>query len=174
MDEHRIGLKPILRRMWGRRGERLVAKILPGYEWLYIYAFACPETGESRFWICSHLTKEMYSDVICHFRKSIDQEIHVILVEDGSSTHSQESDEETPGLQIVKLPPYSPELQPAERLWQLTDAQIANQCLTSIQQVKKLLLNQCGWLESQHDLIRRYTLFHWWPLSRQAKVQLNL
>jgi hypothetical protein len=32
MDEHRIGLKPIVRRAWARRGGRLRAVVRPRYE----------------------------------------------------------------------------------------------------------------------------------------------
>jgi hypothetical protein len=42
MDEHRIGLQPVLRRIWAKRGQRSIIPIHPRYEWLYIYAFAHP------------------------------------------------------------------------------------------------------------------------------------
>ena len=48
-DEHRIGLKPILRRVWAPRGMRPVALGHHRYEWLYVIAFVSPATGES-FW----------------------------------------------------------------------------------------------------------------------------
>ena len=50
MDEHRIGLIPILRRVWAPRGKRPRAVVRPRYEWLYLLAFAvlallAPSTG---------------------------------------------------------------------------------------------------------------------------------
>jgi len=47
MDEHRVGLQPVLRRVWAMRGQRPVVRVWPRYEWLYIYAFAQPTTGRS-------------------------------------------------------------------------------------------------------------------------------
>jgi len=44
MDEHRVGLQPVLRRVWAMRGQRPVVRVWPRYEWLYIYAFAQPTT----------------------------------------------------------------------------------------------------------------------------------
>ena len=38
-DEHRIGLKPILRRVWAPRGERPIAPGHHRFEWLYVTAF---------------------------------------------------------------------------------------------------------------------------------------
>jgi hypothetical protein len=37
-DEHRIGLKPILRRVWVRKGSRLRAVVRPRYQWMYLYS----------------------------------------------------------------------------------------------------------------------------------------
>jgi hypothetical protein len=34
MDEHRVGLNPILRRVWRRKGSRPVAVVQPRYQWL--------------------------------------------------------------------------------------------------------------------------------------------
>ena len=34
MDEHRIGLKPILRRVWAPTGQLLICPVQPRYEWL--------------------------------------------------------------------------------------------------------------------------------------------
>ena len=45
-DEARIGLHPIERRVWAKRGHRPVAVQHPGYEWLYVYGFVRPTTGE--------------------------------------------------------------------------------------------------------------------------------
>jgi hypothetical protein len=46
-DEHRIGLKPITRRVWAPRGNRPVAPCHHRFEWLYVTAFVSPATGES-------------------------------------------------------------------------------------------------------------------------------
>src|SRR2546430_16115918 len=47
MDEHRIGLKPILRRTWAKRGQRPVVLVNHRYEWSYVYGFVQPRTGRS-------------------------------------------------------------------------------------------------------------------------------
>ena len=47
MDEHRIGLKPIVRRVWTPPGLRPIVKVEDRYEWLYVYGFVRPTTGDS-------------------------------------------------------------------------------------------------------------------------------
>jgi len=60
-DEHRLGFKPILRRVCARRGERPLAPVHHRYEWLYVYGFLRPKTGESFWLILPALNKELFS-----------------------------------------------------------------------------------------------------------------
>ncbi|MGD1896759.1 MAG: hypothetical protein ACFB16_07380 [Phormidesmis sp.] len=46
-DEHRLGLKPIIRKAWARVGERLIAAVNYRYEWTYLYGFVEPSTGKT-------------------------------------------------------------------------------------------------------------------------------
>jgi hypothetical protein len=50
-DEHRIGLKPIIKKVWGQMGERPKAVVSHRYQWLYIYAFVKPSTGETVWYL---------------------------------------------------------------------------------------------------------------------------
>jgi transposase len=61
------------------------------------------------------------------------------------------------------LPPYSPELQPAEHLWSLTNGPLINRHFTSIEELEEAQLAHCAVLQRQPDRIRSTTLFHWWP-----------
>ncbi|MFB9081261.1 transposase [Deinococcus wulumuqiensis] len=136
--------------------------------WLYIYAFVNPESGESRFYLVPVLNKDAYQAVMAAFAQSVGAgpEHHVLVVEDGGGFHVPALQGHPAGIQTVTLPPYSPELQPVERLWKLTDATLANQCFESLDDLQTTLGEQCAWLETQPDLLTRHTLFHWWPLCR--------
>lgn len=50
-DEHRVGGKPILRKVWNQVGQRLRAYVNHRYEWLYVYGFVKPKTGETRWYL---------------------------------------------------------------------------------------------------------------------------
>ncbi len=50
-DEHRVGLKPILRKVWSKIGMRPEAIVSHRYEWLYVYGFVKPKTGETRWYL---------------------------------------------------------------------------------------------------------------------------
>jgi transposase len=64
---------------------------------------------------------------------------------------------------LLFLPAYSPELQPAEHLWPLTNAVLRNRHFASIEDLEDAQLAHCAALQRRPDLIRSTTLFHWWP-----------
>ena len=47
-DEHRLGLQPILRRVWTSIGEQPIADVKIQYKWVWLYAFVHPESGETK------------------------------------------------------------------------------------------------------------------------------
>jgi hypothetical protein len=44
-DEHRIGLKPLIRRVWAKQGQRPIVAVNHRFQWLYVYGFVHPESG---------------------------------------------------------------------------------------------------------------------------------
>jgi|ERR671933_870868 hypothetical protein len=42
MDEHRLGLKPVQRRVWGQQAEQPIAAVKWRFQWLGLYAFVHP------------------------------------------------------------------------------------------------------------------------------------
>jgi hypothetical protein len=67
-DEHRIGLKPILRRVWAPRGQRPVARGHHRFEWLYVTAFVSPTTGESFWYLATGVDKDLFEEHPCALR----------------------------------------------------------------------------------------------------------
>ncbi|MBE9045983.1 hypothetical protein IQ255_16495 [Pleurocapsales cyanobacterium LEGE 10410] len=70
------------------------------------------------------------------------------------------------GLDLYFLPAYSPELQPAERFWPLTNEVIANHSPRALSELEELLVVRCRKLLQEHDLIKGLTFYHWWPITR--------
>src|SRR5689334_23484676 len=64
---------------------------------------------------------------------------------------------------LLFLPAYSPELQPAEHLWPLTNTALANKHFATIEDLEDAQAARCVALQARPDLIRSTTRFHWWP-----------
>ena len=70
------------------------------------------------------------------------------------------------GIDLFFLPSRSPELQPAERLWLLTNEAIANHSLLILDELENLLIYRCHKIMEQHRLVQGLTCFHWWSKTR--------
>jgi hypothetical protein len=66
-------------------------------------------------------------------------------------------------IHLLFLPAYSPELQPAEHLWPLTNTALDNQHFTSIEDLENAQTARCVVLQNQPDLVRSATCCAWWP-----------
>lgn len=165
MDEHRLGLKPIFGKVWAPRNQRPIRHVQHRYEWLYVYALACPESGASQFWLVPEVNTTAFELVLNAFAQSIGagSDRHVLLVVDGAGWHISGTLSVPEGIELVILPPYSPELQPAERLWALTDVDLKNRHFETLAALESTLAQQCQALEDAPEQIRAHTLFHWWP-----------
>ena len=66
------------------------------------------------------------------------------------------------GIRLEFLPPYSPELQPAEHLWPLLNEPLANRYFPTLADLDQALGERCRDLADDYDRIRASTQFHWW------------
>ena len=48
MDEHRVGLKPVIRRIWVDEWTVPIANVNWRFEWLWLYGFVHPESGHTK------------------------------------------------------------------------------------------------------------------------------
>jgi hypothetical protein len=82
MDEHRVGLKPILRKLWACRGQRPVTRVQHRYQWLYLWAFVHPQSGQSIWYILPTVSVEAYGEVLKNFAESVgaSENKHILLL----------------------------------------------------------------------------------------------
>src|SRR3954454_10546680 len=109
-DEHRIGLKPILRRVWAPKGQRPIALGHHRYKWLYVTAFVQPISGEV-FWSISHgVSKPFFAALLALFAREAGagRDRVIVLGLDSAGWHTEPNLVVPEGLRLAYLPPYSP------------------------------------------------------------------
>lgn len=163
-DEHRIGLKPILRRVWAPRGERPIARGHHRFEWFYVTAFVSPATGESFWYLGTGVSKELFEGTLALFAREAGagRDRIIVLVLDGAGYHTLPL-AVPEGIRLVFLPAYTPELQPAETLWVHVDEPIVNRHFQTLDDLDAVVADRCVALANDRDLIRGQAGFHWWP-----------
>ena len=113
-DELRLGLRGTTRRVWGRRGIKVRQRLQLTYEWRYLFAAVDGQTGRVWWdWVPTMKAETLWPTIAGL------QEMGVLdgLVWDNAPSH-RDTDIADLDLALVGLPPYSPELNPAERLFE--------------------------------------------------------
>ena len=172
-DEHRIGLKPILRRVWAPRGERHTAVGHHRFEWLSVTAVASPATGESVWHLSTGISKRDFEDILALFASEAGAgpDRIIVLVLDNAGRHSAPGLAVPEGIRLAHLPPpdqvrgrlYTSELQPAETLWAHLDEPIVNRHFETLAQLDAAAARQCVALHADRDRVKGQAGFHWWP-----------
>lgn len=164
-DEHRLGLIPIRRRVWAPRGTRPVAPSDRRYQWLYVYGLVRPTTGDSWWCLLPSMRTTAMSAALAAFAGDvgINATHRAVVVWDGAGSHTSADLVVPDGIDLVPLPPYSPELQPAERLWPLVNEAIANRSFTDLDALEAVLVDRCRALRADRVTIHDLTRYHWWP-----------
>ena len=164
-DQHRIGLKPILRRVWSPRGQRPQAPVQHRYQWCYLYAFVHPNSGRTWWLLLPSVSIAAFTLALTEFAQAVGAGPgkQILGVLDGAGWHTSTHVNIPAGIHLHFLPPYSPELQPAERLWPLTNEALANRHFQDLDALQDAQAQRCLTLQTQPEVIRAYTSFHWWP-----------
>lgn len=164
-DEHRIGLKPILRRVWCKKGQRPIVTVQHRYKWAYLYGFVSPQSGETFWLVLPRVNLEVWNVVLAEFAAAVGASANkrVVLVIDQAGWHSSKQVQLPEGIDVVFLPAYSPELQPAERLWSLSNEALVNKHFADLEELIEAQAERCRQLSENPETIRAHTQFHWWP-----------
>jgi len=110
----RLGLRGTTRRVWGRRGTKVRQRLQLKYEWQYLCAAVEGQTGRVWWnWMPSMKAEALWPTIAGN------QEMGIVdgIVWDNAPSHRDGKITDL-DLAFVGLPPYSPELNPAERVFQ--------------------------------------------------------
>lgn len=111
-DEMRLGLHGQVRRRWTLRGVKLRQAVEVQYVWQYL-ALAVEVTGRLTWRWLNHLRKEAVVETVQEWRiAGVDA-----VVWDRAPSHRARAVREV-GMPLIEQPPYAPELNPPERVFE--------------------------------------------------------
>lgn len=127
-DEARIGQKGTLTRVWAPTGSRPALIKQCEYDWIYLWAAVDAMSGDSVAMITPTVNTELMQTFIDGLSTHIKTDEHAILVLDNAGWHHGKALNWPGNVTPMFLPAYSPELNPAENVWQfLRSHQLSNQ-----------------------------------------------
>lgn len=116
-DETRYGQKTITTGVWSPKGIRPEYKNQNGFLNTWIYGAINTETGQRFGLVLPTLNSENMQIFLNSFSRTIKRNEHILLILDGSKAHNNNKIIVPKNMTLHFLPPYSPQLNPIERVW---------------------------------------------------------
>lgn len=140
MDEHRYGLISHQRQCWGMRRVRPHAPYRTRYEWGYLASALEIDGRDDAFFVFFPCVSKETSRTFLQALADTDPgSIHVVI-QDQAGFHLKANEPEVPSnVRLLHLPPYSPELNPVERVGDLIKDATANRVFESLQAIENAI-----------------------------------
>ena len=160
-DEMRVGLRGLGRRVWGIRGRQVVQRlplVYEVYEWKYLFLVVDFVRGRLEWaWLAS-----MRSETVARALLGLRRHPPVrALVWDGARSHRSAWGRTVSGVKTVVQPAYSPELNPAERVFEEVrrggEGRVYGRIAEKMEAVNAYLTK----LESDPERVRSLTGWEW-------------
>lgn len=134
MDESRFGLLSIPRRCLTARGVKPIVPYQHRFKNFYLFGAYAPGNGD-------HFTLEMpycnadgFQRWMDMFSEHYPDEFKIVVLDNGAF-HKAASLEVPANIALLFLPPYSPELNPAEQMWDHIKDQLGNLAFDSLEEL---------------------------------------
>jgi len=137
------------------------------YKWTYLYAAVEPTTGES---YCMYLPgmDDGCLEIFLDGLSKTYPEHHLLIVLDGAPSHRSEQIDYPENISSLKLPPYSPELDPAERWFQEFRGKLSNRAFETVALLQEALTGRLVPYWEDPALLKRLTGYSWWVEAVEA------
>jgi len=160
-DEGRFGLLGSPRRCWAPHGTRPVVGARLERKYIYAFSAVSPHDGVLDSLVLPWVSAETMSLFLSEVAQRHAEEF-IVMVMDQAGWHIAGDLAVPQNMRLIFLPPYSPELNPAEHLWEsLREDCFANHVFANLDAVESALISGLVALESNPTRTRSMTGFKW-------------
>jgi putative transposase len=118
-DEARVGQQGSLTYVWADKGSRPRAPRDQRYDWAYLFGAVCPARGVGAALVLPSVNTEAMNLHLAEISTHVVPGAHAVITLDGAGWHQVGGKLKLPdNISLLPLPPYSPELNPVENVWQ--------------------------------------------------------
>ena len=168
-DEMRVGLIGQVRRVWAPRGVKVEQAVEFKLQWAYLNLAVNGLTGQLRWdW-----TENMKGESIAPIVKCWEKDGVEILVWDGARGHHGPAYEEVE-VKRIEQPAYSPQLNPAERVFQYLRAEIEGHVYGTIAAKQEAVEAELAKLAAAPDRVISLAGWDWIRQSVSSSPESNM
>ncbi len=162
-DEARVGQQGTLTYVWAEKGSRPRALKDLRYEWAYLFGAVCAERGVGAALVLPYADAGAMTLHLAEISRQVTLGAHAVLVCDGAGWHQTGGRLRVPGnITLLHLPPYSPELNPVENVWEYLRAnKLSNSVFDSYDTIVDRCCAAWNWLTETPDRIPSVAAAPW-------------
>ena len=137
--------------MWAPRGSRPAAVRDNRHDSAYLFGAICPDRAVGAAIVMPWVSSEAMTIHLAEISKQVCSEAHAVLVCDGAGWHQTGARLTVPdNMSLLRLPPYAPELNPIENVWEYLRA---NKLSMTVWDSYTAIVDACctAWNEFVHD-----------------------
>lgn len=170
-DEHRYGLISTVRRCWTLRGCRVKAPFQMKYQWSYLYGAVELGTGKTVFIYIPTVSLTCSQLFLEQIVATDPAGIHIVIWDQAGFHHKPENANLPSQIRLLPLPPYCPELNPMERLWDMVKCRVSNQVFETLSSIEEEIVGVLQPLWSSVERVFTWLGDNW--LTRGVATFLN-
>ena len=160
-DEARFGRISDVRRCWAPKPIRPVCQAMLTHEYTYAYGAVDACTGEFDSLILPSVNTYCMQLFLDEMSKRYAQE-KIVMVIDGAGWHRSGALKAPQNIYLLKLPPYAPELNPIEHVWdELREKFFHNRVFASLDALEDQLAQGLETLEKNPETVRSIVSWDW-------------
>lgn len=137
-DESRFGLMTHMGRCLTASGIRPILAYQHKYATTYLYGSYSPVNGESFVWEINGTDTKIFETYLQEFSKYKPNQYKIVVI-DNAGFHSTKNIQVPDNIFLLRIPPYSPELNPCEQVWQWIKNRYKNQVFENMDSLKQWL-----------------------------------
>jgi len=147
-DESRFGTHSKISHGWFERGTRPQVPFKIGYQNFYLYSAVNSSNGSNFNLILPKVDTEHMNVFLSELSKEYPYD-KIALIMDGAGWHKSKDLKVPKNIVIFYFPPYSPELNPVERLWLYIKSNILSNRI--YEKLEDLEMKLCEFMNQLHD-----------------------
>lgn len=156
-DESRFGLMTAVGRCLSIRGLRPRVKFQQRFSNTYLWGSYSPITGDQFVWEVNGVDSQIFDAYLKAFSAYKPREFKVIII-DNAGFHSTKHLEIPDNIALINIPPYCPELNPAEQVWQYIKKRYKNKTFSTMKDLREWLHRMVKGMDN--NLIKSITSNH--------------
>jgi transposase len=160
-DEARFGRISDVRRCWAPKPLRPICQAMLTHEYTYVYGAVDVCTGAMDSLILPHVNTDCMQLFLNEVSARHPDE-YIVMVIDGAGWHRSDGLKAPANIYLLKLPPYAPELNPIEHVWdELREKFFHNRVFNSLDALEDHLTAALKTLEDDQNTVGSIVSWPW-------------